>query len=252
MKTIKLLALTSAAALLAACGTTGGNTNGNWKEVTAEEFVAKITAVEDYQPAKAAIHLESTTSTVITGEGDMWETFASQYASKLSEQQQTSSETKDINLTYTEEGWVADNPEDAEDMKLDQFVQYNKEEMFASLLPSSEEGTEETEDTSIDLGQTIKFFTGKGYKIESEMTLAVPALTEGVTGEANMKGTQIFDEKAWPIKMDMTTVATVHQDIPSPTNSEAVAVTLTTVTNDETHMTITYSGVYTAPEATAA
>ena len=251
MKTIKLLALTSAAALLAACGTAGGNTNGNWKEVPAEEFVAKITAVEDYQPAKAAIHFESTTSTVITGEGDMWETFASQYASELSEQQQTSSETKDINLTYTEEGWVADNPEDAEDMELGQFIQYNKEEMFASLLPSSEEDTEETEDASIDLNQTIKFFTGKGYKVETEMTMPVPAIIEGMTGEVSANAVQIFDEHAWPIKMDMTNVTTVHQDMPNPTNPEAVGLTLTTVNNGETHMTITYSGVYTAPKTAA-
>ena len=249
MKTIKLLALTSAAALLAACGTAGGNTNGNWKEVPAEEFVAKITAVEDYQPAKAAIHFESTTSTVITGEGDMWETFVSQYASELSEQQQTSSETKDINLTYTEEGWVADNPEDAEDMELGQFIQYNKEEMFASLLPSSEEDTEETEDASIDLNQTIKFFTGKGYKTEGEMTMPFPI--EGMTGEVSANAVQIFDEHAWPIKMDMTNVTTVHQDMPNPTNPEAVGLTLTTVNNGETHMTITYSGVYTAPKTAA-
>ena len=250
MKTIKLLALTSAAALLAACGTTGGNTNGNWKEVTAEEYVAKITAVEDYQPAKAAIHLETTTSTVISGEGDMWESYASLNASALSDQQQTSSETKDINITYTEDGWVADNPEVADDMDLDQIVQYNKEEMFPGLLPSSEEGTEETEDTSIDLGQKIKFFTGKGYKTEGEMTMPFPI--EGMTGEVNIKATQIFDEKAWPIKIDSTTLTTIHRDVASPTDAETIAMSITYVTTAEMHASITYSGVYTAPEATAA
>lgn len=250
MKTIKLLALTSAAALLAACGTAGGNTNGNWKEVPAEEFVAKITAVEDYQPAKASIHLETTTNTVITGEGDIWETYASAHASELSEQQQTSSETKDINLTYTEEGWVADNPEDAEGMELDQFAQYNKEEMFPGLLPSSEEGAEETEDTSIDLGQKVKFFTGKGYKVESEMTMPIPF--EGITGEMNINATEIFDEKAWPIKMDSTSLTTVHQDVASTSDPETILMSMTYVTTVETNASITYSGVYTAPEATAA
>lgn len=252
MKTIKLLALTSAAALLAACGTAGGNTNGNWKEVTAEEFVGQITAVEDYQPAKAAIHLETTTTTVITGEGDMWEQYASMKASDLSEQQQTSSETKDINLTYTERGWVADNPEDAEGMQLSQFVQYNKEDMFADLLPSSEESPEETADTSIDLGQKIKFFTGKGYKVESEMTMPLPIeLEEGMTGEMKINAAEIFDEKAWPIKMDSTTLTTMHQDFASPTDPETIAMSVTYVTTVETNASITYSGVYTAP-ATAA
>jgi|GEM_PF-4007867 len=235
MKTIKLLALTSAAALLAACGTAGES----WKEVSQEKFLEEVCAVEDYQYAKAHVTGTAHTVTTTSGSGEQLEAALSAMQMSLG----TTEEDMDIDLsfTYTDEGWVNDDPE-AEESGLNAnqvLVQMNHMEAYEKILPAedSEETTEEDSEATpvIDIKPTLKFYSGKGWKIYQEI--------EGVG-----KSTSIMDEKAYMVSTDSDITMSMSQDLSAYGMDAVLEVTVRSISN----IKIAYSGEYTALEATAA
>ena len=238
MKAIKLVALTSAAALLAACGTGGnGDTTGGWEEVDRETFIAGVTAVEDYQYLHAHVTGAYTATRALSGEGEDWDTVKDIIMSGNSMTSLVESETDDIDvaLTYGEEGWEFDDPEDASELEQEAgqevLFQLNKAEYFEGLIPE-EASEDETEETEQEIVTTVKLYSGKGWKV---------TLDAGDVQHLEL----VLDQKAWIVSESTTYSYAFTQDM-STYGYDAVVTMATTV---EMNMAVAYSGEYVAPAA---
>jgi len=226
MKALKTMALLSSAALLAACGTA----TAGWKEVSQEKFLEEVTAVEDYQYAVAHVTGKATATETIEGSGEQLDSLLSMMGMELGS---NTEETEiDYTFNYTEDGWVCDDPDAAaagiEGDKL--FMQMNYKEAYKGLIveeTSEEETTEEETTEEVEIVPVTKFYSGKGWKIDSEV-------------EGMGKTTMILDEKAYIVANDTDINFFVTQDFTARGYDAVITMSMRSVST----LKIAYSGEY--------